>query len=87
MLCAPYWQLAISCKHAPATHLMLYENAGSSSHIMLTRMLLMRLVVMLTAVCITSQEFHNGGYGDDGGDGVVLLDYNNMWQFQRTKAK
>ena len=23
---------------------------------------------MLTAVCITSQEFHNGGYGDDGGN-------------------
>ena len=36
---------------------------------MLSRMLLMRLVVMLTAVCITSQEFHNGGYVDDGGYG------------------
>ena len=35
---------------------------------MLTRMLLMRLVAMLTAVCITSQEFHNGGYGDDIGN-------------------
>ena len=66
MLCAPYWQLAISCKHAPATHLMLYEN-GSSSHLILTRMFLM--VAMLTAACITSsQEFHDGGFGDDGGN-------------------
>ena len=23
---------------------------------------------MLTAVCITSQEFHDGGYRDDGGN-------------------
>ena len=30
------------------------------------RMLLMRLVAMLTAVCITSQEFHNSVYGDNG---------------------
>ena len=41
---------------------------------MLSRMLLLkldikfRLVAMLTAVCIASQEFHNGGYGDDGGN-------------------
>ena len=43
-------------ENGSSSHLMLYDNAGSSSHIMLSRMLLMRLVAMLTAVCISHRN-------------------------------